>query len=503
MNEINLFMRSCAITGKPIYTVYHPESPYTVIDADVWWSDRFDAMEWTKLEFDWNLPFFPQFAALKKQVPRMHASVQHIENSPYVNCSGMMKNCYMVFGAAQCENAHYGYIIWNNKDTLDCCVSTSSERSYGLIDCFECYQSYLLQDCNTCTECTLCFDCRGCKNCIGCVGLRNKEYHIWNKPVTKEAYEHFMEQIHAASRKELDSLEATFATFRRQFPQNFMRAVGCENVSGNYLNNCKDCRGLYNSQHSEHVYDSTEMFQAKDCVSIFQWGEGVELAYMNIEVGGPAQRIAFSNSCWKANDNLYYCDYCMWCKDCFGCTGLKNKQYCFFNKQYTKEAYEEAVTKVLEHMQRTGEWGQFSPMSLSHVSYNESIANYHFPRSAEECEQEGLLWRERPFTERPDSQDIPSDRIDDIDTSILQKVLRCQKSGKPYKIIAQEYAFYLEHRLPLPRLCFDERFKNMMARRSGYAMHDRTCAKCKKQINTAYAEEAVLCEECYLEVYNA
>lgn len=497
LNETNLFMGKCAMTEKSIYTIYHPESPYTVIDAEAWWSDRFDALQYETPEFDWSKPFFPQFAALKQRVPRMHASVQGCESSPYVNCSGFMKNCYMVYGSSLSENCHYGYILWHNKDTLDCSVSSGCERSYALCDCLDCYQCYQLQDCNNCAECAFCFDCRGCKNCIGCVGLRNKEYHIWNRPVAKKEYDEFMERLHTSSRAEYEALASTFEEFRRAYPQNYMRAVNCEHVSGNYLNNSKDCRSLYNSQHCEHVYDSDEMFEAKDCISIFQWGEGLELAYMNIEVGGPAQRIAFCNSCWKTNENLYYCDYCMWSKDCFGCTGLKNKQYCIFNKQYTKEEYEHLVPKMITHMQASGEWGEFFPKELSHVAYNESLASLKFPRTREACIQEGLQWRERPITERPDGQDIASDKIADIDNSILQKVLRCEKSDRPYRIIPQELAFYLEHSLPLPRMCFDERLKKTLARRSSYVLYDRACTRCNTTLQTAYENANIVCEACY------
>ena len=40
----------------------------------------------------------------------------------------------------------------------------------------------------------------------------------------------------------------------------------------------------------------------------------------------------------------------------FGCVGLKNKQYCILNKQYTKEEYETLVVRIIQQMQQTGEW---------------------------------------------------------------------------------------------------------------------------------------------------
>lgn len=49
-----------------------------------------------------------------------------------------------------------------------------------------------------------------------------------------------------------------------------------------------------------------------------------------------------------------YCKLCVNnCRNCFGCVGLKQKQYCIFNKQYTKEEYEKLVPQIITHMQNT------------------------------------------------------------------------------------------------------------------------------------------------------
>jgi hypothetical protein len=71
--------------------------------------------------------------------------------------------------------------------------------------------------------------------------------------------------------------------------------------------------------------------------------------------------------CSYATDNqfCYYCEYCFSCISCFVCTGLKNKQYCIFNKQYEKADYEKLVAQIIEQMQTTGERGEFFNPSLS------------------------------------------------------------------------------------------------------------------------------------------
>ncbi len=64
--------------------------------------------------------------------------------------------------------------------------------------------------------------------------------------------------------------------------------------------------------------------------------------------------------------------------NCFLCVNLENKKYCILNKQYSKEEYEVLVPQIIEHMQKTGEWGEFFPVCLSPFGYNETVAQEHF-----------------------------------------------------------------------------------------------------------------------------
>ena len=83
---------------------------------------------------------------------------------------------------------------------------------------------------------------------------------------------------------------------------------------------------------------------------------------------------------------MFYCDACQGCKHCFGCVGLTRKEYCVFNKQYTKEAYEEIVPKIIDHMIQTGERGEFFPIELSPFAYNETEAQTYYPLTQTEAQ---------------------------------------------------------------------------------------------------------------------
>ena len=83
---------------------------------------------------------------------------------------------------------------------------------------------------------------------------------------------------------------------------------------------------------------------------------------------------------------MLYCDSCFNCKDCFACVGLRNnQQYCIFNKQYTKEEYENTVPKIIDHMIANGERGNYWNPQISTVGYNESVAQEAFPLTKEEA----------------------------------------------------------------------------------------------------------------------
>ena len=52
----------------------------------------------------------------------------------------------------------------------------------------------------------------------------------------------------------------------------------------------------------------------------------------------------------NGNRDLQYSEACSGSQNLFGCTALRTKEYCILNKQYTKEEYEDLVSKIMKHM---------------------------------------------------------------------------------------------------------------------------------------------------------
>ena len=204
-------------------------------------------------------------------------------------------------------------------------------------------------------------------------------------------------------------------------------------------------------------------------------------------------------------------------QNCFGCIGFStgHKEYCILNKQYTQEEYEDLLPKITEKMQsdpstssgQGPEWGEFFPVSLSPFAYNETVAHEYMPLTKEEVESYGWRWLERmPEQEkRPEESVTPPDAISDTDDTLCEKVLTCEASSKPYRIIPQELAFYKKQGIPVPQRSPDQRHRDRIALRNPRRMWKRKCVKCETEIQTSYASdraERVYCEDCYLkEVY--
>jgi len=202
--------------------------------------------------------------------------------------------------------------------------------------------------------------------------------------------------------------------------------------------------------------------------------------------------------------NVYYCDLTNNSKNLFGCIALNHKEYCILNKQYTKKEYEDLVPRIIVHMQKTGEWGQFFPLSICPFGYNETVAQEYMPLTRKDVESRGWRWAEEQKAEKEymgPKVEVP-DRIDDTTDDLCEKILICELSGKPYKIIPQEFKFYKKLGIPVPKRSPLQRHKDRNVLRNPRTLWKRTCSKCRKGVQTSYdpkRPEKIYCEKCYLD----
>lgn len=496
-----LYNRKCDLSGKETISMYAQEVPFPVYEQTEWWSDKWDGLSYGR-DVDLTKPFFPQLKALTLEVPHISLVNINCENSYYTNQAINQKDCYLVFGATNNENTMYGYFVQSCQSVVDALSLVSCELCYEGIASIGCYHCRYVYNSKNCSDSTMIEDCQNCKNCIGCFGLRNQEYCVFNQRVGKEKYEQMKKDLEPFDHQKLLALSEKFYALKMKQPHLAARIYNSENCTGDMVFNSKNCQCAFDckeSEDSKFIYFTPKAIHSYDCT--FNAPDGVEFCY---EVGSTVgvRDSMFTYLFWYGS-NSYYSIECHNSHNLFGCVGLKRKQYCILNKQYTKEEYEKIVPQLIAHMKKTGEWGEYFPMSMSHFAYNESLAQSYFPLSQEQVKAHGLAWKE----DKKDSQyfgptvAMPA-TIEETSDDICKQVLTCEECHKHYKVVIQELRLYRQMAVPVPRFCFDCRYHHRLALSNPKRLWQRNCMKCQAPIQTSYAperKEIVYCEKCYLE----
>ncbi|MDD5146640.1 MAG: hypothetical protein PHN39_02780, partial [Candidatus Pacebacteria bacterium] len=382
-NERILYRRKDSKTGKIIFSGFSDGNGFRVYDHKLWWSDDWDSMDYGR-EYDFNKSFFAQFSSLLKQVPLASRSFVSPINSDYCNNAGYLKNCYLVFDADNCDNILYSCMLHKSRDSLDIYYANNINLSYDSFMVWDCSRIFFSSRCDDCLEVYFSKNLTGCNNCFGCMNLRNKKYHIFNKPYSKESYQEKIKEFDLSSYRNLQTIIQQARDFWLEFPVKFREGTNNVNVSGEYIADSKNVIHSYDVTGGKDLkYCQIVIPPANDCYDYTDWGLNADRIYECSMCGRDVSRINFCWDCYKTVSNSNYCVQCHNSHNLFACIGLRNKQYCILNKQYIKEEYEELVPKIIQHMNdmpytdkkgRVYRYGEFFPPELSPFCYNETIA---------------------------------------------------------------------------------------------------------------------------------
>lgn len=500
-NERFLYHRASDKSGKQMISLYQAHAPwgkpYTIYTQEEWHGDSWDPMDYGR-EFDFNRPFFDQFAELQKDVPRVTLISLGNENSPYTTGTGYCKNCHLINSSEYCEDCYYGKLLQSCKDSVDCTYLYDSQLCY---ECFSVYKSYncaFVSFSSNCSDCFFSENLTACRNCFLCTNLNNKEYHFMNKPLAKEEYQKRIAEF-MGSHQNFEQAKKLLQKLKLERIHKYTNIVSSENSTGDFIQNSRNCLNCYDVNDGEdcrNVWVGVKTKDVYDCSNMYVKPQ------LNYQVLGTIEtyHVAYSIYAFHSSDVLYS-DQIYHSKNLFGCAGLKKKEYCIFNKQYSKEEYDAIVPKIIEHMKKTGEWGQFFPVKYSPHGYNESLANEYYPLPKEEVAKRGWNWAEDKEAINYQGPDYPvPDHIRDVKDEIIEKILRCEVSGKPYKIMPHELTFYRRMKFPIPRKCPDQRYDDRLKLRNQRKLYERVCAKCGSAVISTYdpkRPEKIYCEKCY------
>jgi hypothetical protein len=478
-NERKLYRRICDATQQPIISIYSPDKPHKVYDQKTWWSDSRNPLDYG-FDFDFGKSFTENFRELLATVP--HCSIINInsQNSDYTNICANNKNCYLLVESSNNEDCYHWYRLQKSSDCVDCGMVNNSQNCYEGVDLDDCYWVYYSHYCRWCSHWYLLEDCVGCKFCFGCIGLENKQYMIFNKQATKEEYDSIVDLFLWWDENQKDEIITKWKSLK---PVSWIQHVrNSENATGDYIYDAANIKHSYEIHDAKDVsYSRHVRFNSGNCTDVDTVGYNSFWMYESINTALDANHNSFCMRCWSGCNNLLYCFNCDSCSDCFGCIWLRNKQYCIFNRQYTKEEYEAQVVKIINHMIATGERGEFFHPSLSPFGYNETVAQEYYPLEVKSQRLYGKgdenidfseNWYHRSTYEAPaphsdkviEWQDLPS-TITEIEDSILQYAIKCEVTWKLFRIQPQELTFYRKHNISLPRKHPDQRHLERLALR--------------------------------------
>ena len=493
-NERFLYKRKCDLSGENIVSSFKSDAIETVYCKDSWWSDKWDALSYG-IDFDFGKTFSEQFKVLLNNVPRLALAAVNTENSDYTNYAKDVRNSYLFFGGGEVEDCLYSRFVNRSRDIVDCLSLFDCELCYQTICSSHCYDCMFVANSRNCNECIFVEDCESCSNCLMCFGLYKKEYCILNKQLSKEDYKAYLKKITPLSREKIQQLQIEFLRLKSELPERATHTYSCENCSGDLLVNCSDCHYCFDLTEGEYCRHTAFMPHAYMCFDCtYGSPDGIRFSYELCSSVGTSNSIATFH-CWMC-ESAHYCIECHNSKDIFGCVGLRNKQYCIFNKQYSKEEYEVLAKKIAQHMQRTAEWGEFFDPQLSSYGYAQTVANEFFPQEREVSLERGYLWKDEEIKTGSSKYNIPG-VITEVEDSILKEVLYCKVSGKAYKIIPQELKWYRKMGIPIPALCPDERHYQRMAKRGSLHLWPRQCVKTNETVLSSIPPEfpANVCSE--------
>jgi len=536
----SLYKDKCDNCTEEIISIYNENNSFPVYCPSCWWGDSWDGSDYGK-NYDFSKPFLKQFYELLEVTPYQSISQKNSVNCDYSNGGTRCKNCIFCFDGYESIDCYNCQVPVLTRNSIDSDGTWNADHAYETIYSNGIYNTKFVYFSNECMDCSFLFNCLGCSDCFGCVNLRNQKYCIWNKQYTKEEYKKEIIKWDLGSYKIVQEAKKKFMELYYKTPRRFASIINSVNVSGDDIQNTRNCQTCFSAlngvENCKYVHLGGLLL--KDSYDITFCGDTSELLY---EVNGcdRAQRDFFSRGCNDSND-IEYSDKVYNCSNLFGCTKLRNKKYCILNKQYTKEEYQELIPKIKKHMDdmpyidskgRIYKYGEFFPSEFSSWAYNESMAHKYFPLTKKEALEKGFKWydeKERDYKITLKFSDLP-DNIKEVTDDISKQVIACehfdkdcnQQCTKAFRILPNEFQFYKDMNISLPRLCLNCRYADRIKYKNPLKLWHRKCmcngieskggeykntvkhshgdSLCMNEFETAISderEEIVYCEKCY------
>lgn len=499
-NVYTLVADECDLCGKKLLSMWGENPEFPVYCPQCWNSDNWKHAE---MDVDFERPFVEQFKELINKSPHPSgAVVEPFVNSDYCNSVTSAKNCYMIFNATENEDSMFSVGINRCKNMVDVSMTNDGEYHYGSVSCDRSFQMFWSEFAINCADSYFLYDCVDCSNCALSTGLRHKQYVFMNEQLSKEEYEKKIADLKTGSYTKYQHYLSEFNKLKAAYPKKYLIGLNNEKVTGNVIFQSKN---VVESYYAKGVEDSANVFnvyETKDALDMVAYGNNAEKIFSCTSVGGNVSNLSYSALSFNSCSDLMYSMSLRTSHYCFGSAFAKGLEYAILNKQYSKEEYDQITEKLSAKMKERGEWGETFMYKVNLHGYNESLAQILMPLKKEEAEKLGFRWTERKFPDiDPSKVYVQKDSINDVSWDELKdKVVVCEESGRPFRIIKQEFDFYKQYAIPLPRLHPEVRMFHRYPKELYFNLHDSKCRKCGTPFQTSMPDnDIVYCEKCYLE----
>ena len=503
-NYSNIYKRKCDAPGHDhiMIAIIPPIMPWVAYDYEAYYGDAWDPFSYG-ISASASEPFFGEFYKVLKNIP--HSGIRRGADSPNSDFSFYgkhMKDCYYVFGGRRSEDIMFGSSIYDSKHAVDAYFLRNVEISYENISTSECYKCFYAYFSSNSIDCEFIYDCRNCQNCFGCTNLRNKNYCWFNEQLSKSEYEKRRASVYLGDRVENKKQKELFWNFVRENPIRAVRVFQSVNVSGNDIkesNNCYDVFQTENSDNVRHAYFA--IMNMKDSMDV-NYGGHAERLYETQNVATSAN-VKFSFGVKESNN----CEFMMAttnCSNCFGCVGINYASYCIFNTHYEPDVYWQKLDEIKTAMLERGEYGEYFPIGFGPCAYNSSLANIIYPMTESEVKNIGGYWQPDMEVDTSSIQTLSinelPENINDVPDSICSSAIIGELSGKPFRLVPREVAFYKRYHIALPTDTPHQRMLDRYKILNNFRVGHDVCFSCGKDILSAHRTTdgyKPYCASCY------
>lgn len=296
--------------------------------------------------------FFKELQRLLLLQPKRPSQTLNSENCKFTNFVYYCKDLFNCFDCTQTSNGTYLFDCHNVANSADMNFTFETELSYECVDAFKCFNCSYVELCSNMTDSDFSTWCNNCHDVFGCFKLNNKSFCIFNRQFTETEYREKVKYLKTLPPEKILEEVEKIASLH---PITQTNEHDNENSNyGNYTSFCSNCYLCFDATKNEscgYLYDSSRHSRSFD---VSQSGD-TELSYQVLDSGliFNSSYIMWSKSC---QDSTYLFD-CLDVKDSLGCVMLSHKQYCFLNRQLTKEEYEKVTQPLLEELKtKNYEW---------------------------------------------------------------------------------------------------------------------------------------------------